>query len=129
MVGGGEVNKVVQGIGRFGSVRLGAVVNSCVPLLPLSCDSVGLCDGGLVSEEARVSPVAREALRLQPTDGLRQPPSSPVVPVSGAEGGVGKDGTYGCRSFAHVVQADRRADVELSYLPPPDGGNSIVMDE
>ncbi|GAB2278866.1 hypothetical protein Dimus_013540 [Dionaea muscipula] len=55
----------------------------------------GLVDGGMVSEEARVSPVVREALRPQPTDGLRQPPSSPMVPVSGAVGGVGKDDSFG----------------------------------
>ncbi|GAB2302468.1 hypothetical protein Dimus_036478 [Dionaea muscipula] len=165
--GGVEIDKGQQVIGCLGTVRLGAAGLSCVPLLPTSCDRVGLCDGGLVSEEARVSPVAREAMRSQPTDGLRQPPSSPVglcdgglvseearvspvareamrsqptdglrqppsspvVPVSGAERGVGKDGTYACRSFAHVVQADRRADVQLSYLPPPDGGNSIIMEE
>ncbi|GAB2288111.1 hypothetical protein Dimus_022455 [Dionaea muscipula] len=82
LVGGGEVIKAVQGFGRMGSVQLGDTVHSCVPLLPLCCDSIGLCGGGLVSEEARVSPVAREALRSQPTDGLRQPPSSPVVPSS-----------------------------------------------
>ncbi|GAB2281351.1 hypothetical protein Dimus_015947 [Dionaea muscipula] len=52
-------------------------------------------DGGLVREEAWASRVVREALRSQPTDGLRQPPSTPVVPVSGAESGDGKDGTHG----------------------------------
>ncbi|GAB2302890.1 hypothetical protein Dimus_036884 [Dionaea muscipula] len=106
-----------------------AALPSGAPLLPLSCALVGMGAGGLVREEARVSPVVRMALRSQPTDGLRQPPSTLAVPVSGTEGGVRKDGTYGCRSFAHVVQADRRADVELSYLPPPDGENSIIMEE
>ncbi|GAB2286235.1 hypothetical protein Dimus_020656, partial [Dionaea muscipula] len=48
-------------------------------------------DGGLVREEARVSSLVREALRSQPTDGLRKPPSTPVVPVSGAESGDGKN--------------------------------------
>ncbi|GAB2282177.1 hypothetical protein Dimus_016728 [Dionaea muscipula] len=47
----------------------------------------GVHDGdGWVSEEGRVSPVAREILRPQPADGLRQSPSSPVDPVSGTEG-------------------------------------------
>ncbi|GAB2278814.1 hypothetical protein Dimus_013488, partial [Dionaea muscipula] len=41
---------------------------------------LGMGDGRLVSEEARASTVATEALRSQPTDGLRQPPSSPMVP-------------------------------------------------
>ncbi|GAB2278813.1 hypothetical protein Dimus_013487 [Dionaea muscipula] len=41
----------------------------------------GVVGGGMVSEEGQVSPVAREALRLQPADGLRQPPLSPVEPV------------------------------------------------
>ncbi|GAB2268470.1 hypothetical protein Dimus_003427, partial [Dionaea muscipula] len=54
-----------------------------VPFDALSSGIVGLGDGGVVREEARVSPVARVAVRSQPTDGLRQPPSSPAVPVSG----------------------------------------------
>ncbi|GAB2301795.1 hypothetical protein Dimus_035820, partial [Dionaea muscipula] len=37
--------------------------------------------GGLVSEEVAVSPEAGAALRPQPTDGLRQPPLSPVEPA------------------------------------------------
>ncbi|GAB2296282.1 hypothetical protein Dimus_030407 [Dionaea muscipula] len=37
---------------------------------------------GFVREEVRVSPTARGALRPQPNDGLWQPPSSPVEPVS-----------------------------------------------
>ncbi|GAB2276080.1 hypothetical protein Dimus_010819, partial [Dionaea muscipula] len=114
---------------RIGGARSVAAVTSCVPMLPLSYGNVGMGDGGLVSEEARVSPVAREAMRSQSTDGLRQPPSSSVVLVSGVEGRVRKDGNYGCQSYAHVVQADRWADVELSYLPPADGGNSITMGE
>ncbi|GAB2292559.1 hypothetical protein Dimus_026795 [Dionaea muscipula] len=63
-------------------------------LSPLSCydaPCVGLGVGGLVREEARVSPLVREAVRSQPTDGLRQPPSAPVVPASGAEDGVCPD--------------------------------------
>ncbi|GAB2302759.1 hypothetical protein Dimus_036753, partial [Dionaea muscipula] len=94
-------------------------------------------DGGLVREEARASLVVREGLRSQPTDGLRQPP--PVVPVSGAESGDGKDGSHGgggllggdqsSRSYARVVRPDRQADVVLCYVPPTDGGNSITMVE
>ncbi|GAB2290442.1 hypothetical protein Dimus_024721 [Dionaea muscipula] len=66
--------------------------------------SVSLDGGGMVSEEGRVLPVAREALRPQPTDGLRQPSSVPVEPVSGVSGGGGHDGCFGGRSYAHVVQ-------------------------
>ncbi|GAB2302929.1 hypothetical protein Dimus_036922, partial [Dionaea muscipula] len=55
------------------------------PILPLSCGMVGRGDGASVSEEVRGAPVAREALRSQPTDGLRQPPSLPAVPESGAK--------------------------------------------
>ncbi|GAB2303160.1 hypothetical protein Dimus_037156 [Dionaea muscipula] len=104
----------------------------CVPVCLLSAAvpyanvvddlSPSLCGGGLVlghggpvSEEVRVTPAAREALRSQPTDGLRQPPSSPVLPVSGAEGGVGMDGKSGCRScvdrsthFCLIVMVGRR---------------------
>ncbi|GAB2302047.1 hypothetical protein Dimus_036071 [Dionaea muscipula] len=59
---------------------------------------------GMMSEEGRVMPVAREALRPQPTDGLRQPSSAPVEPVSGVESRGGRDGCSGGRSYAHVVQ-------------------------
>ncbi|GAB2288115.1 hypothetical protein Dimus_022459 [Dionaea muscipula] len=45
--------------------------------------------GGMVSEEGRVLPMAREALRPQPTNGLRQPSSAPVEPVSVVEDGGG----------------------------------------
>ncbi|GAB2302372.1 hypothetical protein Dimus_036386 [Dionaea muscipula] len=76
------------------SVRSVEAATLGAPLLPMSCGILGVGDGGLVSEEARALPVAREALRSQPTDGLRQPPLTPAVPVSGAEGGVGKDGIY-----------------------------------
>ncbi|GAB2296309.1 hypothetical protein Dimus_030433, partial [Dionaea muscipula] len=37
--------------------------------------------GGVVSEEGLAVSVAREALRPQPSDGLRQPPWSPVSPM------------------------------------------------
>ncbi|GAB2281370.1 hypothetical protein Dimus_015966, partial [Dionaea muscipula] len=52
---------------------------------------VGHIGYGLVSEEGWVSPVAREALRSQPADGLRQSPSPPMEPMIGAEGGGGQD--------------------------------------
>ncbi|GAB2299761.1 hypothetical protein Dimus_033814, partial [Dionaea muscipula] len=57
------------------------------PLFPTVVAIGGHGNGGVVREEARAPPVAREALRPQPTDGLRHPPSSPVVPVSGVDGG------------------------------------------
>ncbi|GAB2290418.1 hypothetical protein Dimus_024696, partial [Dionaea muscipula] len=76
---------------------------SSSPLLDGSVGCAGI-GGGSVSEEVRVASVAKEALRSQPTDGLRQPPSSSTVPESGAKGGVGMDGNSGCRSYAHVVQ-------------------------
>ncbi|GAB2283822.1 hypothetical protein Dimus_018309 [Dionaea muscipula] len=98
-------------------------------LFPRLSDVGDSCGGGTVSEEGRVLPVTRGALRPQPADGLRQPLSSPVEPVSVVEGGVGQDGHSGGRSYAHVVQVDRRADVELSYLPPVGGGNTITMEE
>ncbi|GAB2280925.1 hypothetical protein Dimus_015541 [Dionaea muscipula] len=129
LVRGGEVIEDLQFVGSLGVARSIAAEPTGVSLLPLSCGIVGMGDGGLVREEARVSPVVREALRSRPCDGLRQPPSSPVVLVSGAEGGVGKGGSHGCRSYAHIVQVDRRADVELSYIPPADGGNTIFMEE
>ncbi|GAB2296363.1 hypothetical protein Dimus_030484 [Dionaea muscipula] len=68
--------------GSLGDVRSMAATTSGGPLIPLSCGTVGMGDGGLVSEEARASPVAREALRSQPTNGLQHPPSSTVVPGS-----------------------------------------------
>ncbi|GAB2302561.1 hypothetical protein Dimus_036567, partial [Dionaea muscipula] len=100
---------------------------------------VGVIDGdGLVSEEGRVLPVAWEALMPQPTYGLRQPSSASVEPVSVVEGEdeggrpadvqlsrsyahvvqADRRGTSGGRSYAHVEQVDRREDVELSYLRP-----------
>ncbi|GAB2270694.1 hypothetical protein Dimus_005565, partial [Dionaea muscipula] len=120
-IGGGLLNGVLQTsvISKSGAVS---------HLSKLS-DDVGLRGGGLVSEECRVLPVARGALRPQPTDGLRLPLSSPMDPVSVMAGGVGQDGRSGGRSYAHVVQVDRRADVELSYLPPVGGGNTITMEE
>ncbi|GAB2278854.1 hypothetical protein Dimus_013528 [Dionaea muscipula] len=94
-------------------------------------------DGGLVSEEVLVTPVASAALRPQPADGPRQPPLSPVELVvvdrsgPGVSSAVGLPGggvdTPGVRSFATVVNPDRRANVELSFDPPADGGNVVVM--
>ncbi|GAB2275946.1 hypothetical protein Dimus_010692 [Dionaea muscipula] len=63
----------------------------CGPNLPLSYGMVGQSDGG-------------------------PPPSSPVVPESGAEGGVRMEGDSGCCSYAHVVQVDRRADAHVTQL-------------
>ncbi|GAB2302744.1 hypothetical protein Dimus_036739, partial [Dionaea muscipula] len=57
-----------------GEARTEAVVSLGCPIRPLFYDqggSMGLGDGGSVSEEVRVASVAREALRSQPTDGLR----------------------------------------------------------
>ncbi|GAB2283823.1 hypothetical protein Dimus_018310, partial [Dionaea muscipula] len=70
-----------------GRNNLWAVSPLCESSFPFFGGSVGRVGDGLVSEEGRVSPVAREALRPQPADGLRQPPSSPVDPVIGAESG------------------------------------------
>ncbi|GAB2303407.1 hypothetical protein Dimus_037398, partial [Dionaea muscipula] len=113
-------------VGSNMHVAVGPLCDSSYPLLG---GSVGRFGDGSVSKEGRVSSVARESLSPQPADGLRQPPSSPVDPVIGAEGGGGQDGRCGGRSYAHVVQVDRRVDVELSYLPPVDGGNTIIMKE
>ncbi|GAB2275962.1 hypothetical protein Dimus_010707 [Dionaea muscipula] len=135
---------------------------SSAPLLVVaeSSGSGGLVSeevGGMVTEDRRVPPAAKEALRSQPTDGLRQFPRPPVgsllvrvveavvggrlppcgggmMPLSrkGGDGGgvqsVG-GGIRSSRSFAHVFRPDRRADVELSYCPSADGGNSITMAE
>ncbi|GAB2292519.1 hypothetical protein Dimus_026755 [Dionaea muscipula] len=57
---------------------------TCASHYHLLGGSVGHVSDGLVSEGGRVSPVAREALRLQHADGLRQPSSSPVEPVIGS---------------------------------------------
>ncbi|GAB2270706.1 hypothetical protein Dimus_005577 [Dionaea muscipula] len=125
-----DVDAVVGGETLSGEEQTPEFSNSRVDsLMPRLSDVVGLCGGGMVSEEGLVLPVARGALRPQPADGLRQPVSSPVEPVSVVEGGVGQDGCSGGRSYAHVVQVDRRADVKLSYLPPFGGGNTITMEE
>ncbi|GAB2286239.1 hypothetical protein Dimus_020660 [Dionaea muscipula] len=92
---------------------LPATATGCVSHYSVQCDDdglgvlVGSVGGGKVSEEDRVLPLAREALRPQPTDGLRQPSSAPVEPASAVEGGSGQDGCSEDRSYAHVGQADR----------------------
>ncbi|GAB2303046.1 hypothetical protein Dimus_037038 [Dionaea muscipula] len=73
------------------------------------CGTLGMGIGGAVSEEVRAASVARETLRSQPTDGLRQFPSSPTVPECGVEGGG--------RSYAAAVRPDRRSDVRLQFVP------------
>ncbi|GAB2296306.1 hypothetical protein Dimus_030430 [Dionaea muscipula] len=128
-VGGGDMNQIVKPVhfpsnvgvaciwqspfcaslvSLLGDSRSVDAIHTGAPMLPnvaaIHIANEGMVSvGGFVREDARVSPVVREALRSQPTDGLRQPPLSPVVPVSGAECGDGKDGRYGCRSYAHIV--------------------------
>ncbi|GAB2302390.1 hypothetical protein Dimus_036404 [Dionaea muscipula] len=58
------------------------------------CVLAGVCDiggGGMVREEGRAPPVAKEAVRPQPADGLRQLPrsSEESLPVSEAETAAG----------------------------------------
>ncbi|GAB2299475.1 hypothetical protein Dimus_033542 [Dionaea muscipula] len=88
-----------------GGILNGVLQNRTVSHLSMLSDDVSLCGGGMVSEEGRALPVAGGgALRPQPTDGLRQPLSCPVEPVSAVAGGVGLDGRSDVRSYAHVVQ-------------------------
>ncbi|GAB2302177.1 hypothetical protein Dimus_036194, partial [Dionaea muscipula] len=134
---GGQISGVPPGSG--GAARLSpiAMVSSCANSLPdLADDVIG---DGLVREEVWVSPTSKVALRPQPTDGLWQPTSSLVEPgvereekvvhsgVSVAQAGHGS--VQSSRKYAHVVHADRRADVELCFIPSVDGGNSITMEE
>ncbi|GAB2294988.1 hypothetical protein Dimus_029178 [Dionaea muscipula] len=96
----GVISAILGGLtpGVSGSaLPTSAMVSSCT--LSFVCDTItvlvsggavkvdlqiggSMGDGGMVREEARVAPVVREAMRSQPIDGLRQPPSSPVVLVS-----------------------------------------------
>ncbi|GAB2266089.1 hypothetical protein Dimus_001116, partial [Dionaea muscipula] len=109
-----------RGLGEaMGSVMAGSVsvatVNSC--LHSLSISAVDTVADGFVREEVRVSLAAREALRPQPTDGLWQPPSSPVEPVAervekekGIHGGASvaqavHEGVQASRTYAHRVTA------------------------
>ncbi|GAB2275918.1 hypothetical protein Dimus_010664 [Dionaea muscipula] len=68
-------------------------------------------EGGLVREEGRAPPAAKEALRPQPTDGLRQLPRPPEesIPESVTEataGGGLLGGVQSTRTYAHVVHPD-----------------------
>ncbi|GAB2281338.1 hypothetical protein Dimus_015934 [Dionaea muscipula] len=129
---GGIVISAIECTGVFNmdlpitSLIDGGPATSSLPYVDIVDGRLG---AGMVSEEGRVLPVAREALRPQPTDGLRQPSSSSVEPARVVESGGGPGDCVGGRSYAHVVQVDRRADVELSYIPPADGGNTITMEE
>ncbi|GAB2281361.1 hypothetical protein Dimus_015957, partial [Dionaea muscipula] len=116
--------------------NLNVVADGVVPMNPL----IGVViasragEGVLVREEGRAPPAAKEALKSQPTDKLRQLPwppeeSLPVSVVEAATGGGLLGVVQSSRSYAYVVHPDRRADVELSYVPPIDGGNSITMKE
>ncbi|GAB2278817.1 hypothetical protein Dimus_013491 [Dionaea muscipula] len=100
-IDGGGVGQCDSGHGgSHMHVAVGPLCDSFHSLLGSSVWRVG---DGTVSEEGRVSPVAREALRPQPADGLRQPPSSLVDPVISVEGGGGPGGGCGGRSYAHVL--------------------------
>ncbi|GAB2278822.1 hypothetical protein Dimus_013496 [Dionaea muscipula] len=127
--GAGGEQEVEVRAGRAALVMPTDLVCSSLPSLYVSADDV-IADG-FVREEVRALSTAREALSPQPTDGLWQPHSSPMMHVSEREemekvvyGGVQEIHTY-----AHVVHADRRVDVELSFIPPVDSGNSISMEE
>ncbi|GAB2302283.1 hypothetical protein Dimus_036298, partial [Dionaea muscipula] len=121
------------GVGSGGLLKNSATVGSNLQFLPNMLDSLDdSCAVGCVREEVRVPQMAGEALRSQPTDGLWQPPPTSVGPVSERvekEKGIlgdacdaqeGHGGVQSCRSYAHVVRAERRADVELSFIPPVD---------
>ncbi|GAB2275920.1 hypothetical protein Dimus_010666 [Dionaea muscipula] len=140
--GEGSEQVVEGGAGSGGMVKTAATVCSFLPCLPSLLDPVdGSCAVGCVREEVRVPQMAGEALRPQPTDGLWQPPSTSVEPVSERvekEKGIlgdayvaqeGRGGVQACRTYVHVVHANRKADVELSFIPPVDGSNSITMEE
>ncbi|GAB2281386.1 hypothetical protein Dimus_015982 [Dionaea muscipula] len=90
-----KVQKVYVQDSRFAKMPLAGVVSQSPSIFTSkSVDAVlssGLCGGGMVSEEARVLPGARGAMRPQPTDGLRQPSSAPVEPVSGVESRASRD--------------------------------------
>ncbi|GAB2290413.1 hypothetical protein Dimus_024691 [Dionaea muscipula] len=78
-----------NGADRETVVQANPTVCTLLPILPImpslivsDVNDANIIDDGVVREEVRVSPTAREALRPQPTDGLWQPPSSPVEPVA-----------------------------------------------
>ncbi|GAB2275928.1 hypothetical protein Dimus_010674 [Dionaea muscipula] len=107
---------VEGGAGSGGMVKTAATVCSFLPCLPSLLDPVdGCCAVGCVREEVRVSQMAGEALRPQPTDGLWQPPSTSMEPVSERvekEKGIlgdacvaqaGRGCVQACRTYAHVL--------------------------
>ncbi|GAB2302386.1 hypothetical protein Dimus_036400 [Dionaea muscipula] len=89
VAGSGGSQSFIDVVGSHKQVGDWPLFDSSFPMLGGSMGRVG---DGLVSEEGRVSPVAREALRPQPADGLRQPPSFPVDPVISVEGEGGHHG-------------------------------------
>ncbi|GAB2299482.1 hypothetical protein Dimus_033549 [Dionaea muscipula] len=116
IVGGGVAQpaSVEFGVGGEGGVGSVAVVQPTEPvcsILPIDFVSSSLTcvhsllasdvdphADGIVREEVRVLPSARGALRPQPTDGLWQPLSSPMEPVSesvGKDKGIHGDSYYG----------------------------------
>ncbi|GAB2299488.1 hypothetical protein Dimus_033555 [Dionaea muscipula] len=86
--GADGLQKVEGGIGGDALLLPTASICSILPCMPSEqvCSLLPAVDttfdGGFVRGEVRVSSTARRALRTQPTDGLCQPPSSPVEPVS-----------------------------------------------
>ncbi|GAB2302720.1 hypothetical protein Dimus_036715 [Dionaea muscipula] len=139
---GVAMGSLTTGSGYVVTVGAQAEIDSLYVFASPHCLSVfatTIVDDGLVREEVRVSPMAKEALRPQPTDGLWRPPSSSMEPVSEREDKVVPGGVsimqvvhgdvQSSRTYAYVVHADRRADVELSFISPVDGGNFITMEE
>ncbi|GAB2281816.1 hypothetical protein Dimus_016381 [Dionaea muscipula] len=101
-----QVDSAVPGSGGI-SVLHGRVGQPIAPSVEACCaltvdgrDAIFI-GGGLVSEEEAVSPEAGAALRPQPTDGLRQPPLSPVEPTLRA-GGMSDAATAGSTSSVRV---------------------------
>ncbi|GAB2278845.1 hypothetical protein Dimus_013519 [Dionaea muscipula] len=120
---------------------------SCLPSVP----TVPFCsllsnvdttsDGGLEREEVRVSPTARGALRPQPTDGLWQPPSSKVEPLSERveedKGTLGEIDIVRAPLLSPVVEAsipdeeltlESCIGVDLKLAPSPLPGVSVLHD-
>ncbi|GAB2278821.1 hypothetical protein Dimus_013495 [Dionaea muscipula] len=81
--GAGGEQEVEVMAGRAPLVMPTDLVCSSLPSLYVSADDV-IADG-FVREKVRASSTSREALRPQPTDGLWQLPSSPMVHVSERE--------------------------------------------
>ncbi|GAB2303375.1 hypothetical protein Dimus_037366, partial [Dionaea muscipula] len=79
----GSESVVEVGVGSGGlGVNAATVCSSLFCLPSVHVNPAGRCDVGSVREEVRVPQMAGEALRPQPTDGLWQPPSTSVGPVS-----------------------------------------------